>query len=136
MTGFQENNSQASCRLGIKKQPFALRPHKIITDTLSFRRDIRLVLWMVTTSISHDLRNHAKPFFVGIYRGIESFQGFLGGAGFRPSTASRTMGHNLISHSYPRWQRRRKASTELPIDSCISWFSAEQNHCSFTVGNI
>ena len=25
---------------------------------------------------------------VGIYRGIESFQGLLGGAGFRPSTVS------------------------------------------------
>ena len=32
------------------------------------------------------LGNYGKPLFVGIYRGIESFQGFLRGAGFRPST--------------------------------------------------
>ena len=32
------------------------------------------------------LGNHEKPLFASIYRGIESFQGFLAGAGFRPST--------------------------------------------------
>ena len=33
-------------------------------------------------------KHHGKPLFVGIYRGELSFQGFLGGAGFRPSTVS------------------------------------------------
>ena len=44
-----------------------------------------MILWMVTKSVPTTLKPW-KPLFVGIYRGIESFQGFLGGAGFRPST--------------------------------------------------
>ena len=33
-------------------------------------------------------KSHGKPLFVGIYRGILIPGGFLGGAGFRPSTVS------------------------------------------------
>ena len=38
------------------------------------------------------LGNHGKPWLVGIYRRIK-FQGFLGGAGFRPSTVGEANGH-------------------------------------------
>ena len=34
--------------------------------------------------------------FVGIYRGIESFRGFLGGAGFRPSTVGCLIGTHAV----------------------------------------
>ena len=33
-----------------------------------------------------EIPSHVKPLSADIYRRIESFQGFLGGAGFRPST--------------------------------------------------
>ena len=36
------------------------------------------------------LGNHGKPLLVGIYR-ESSFRGFLGGAGFRPSTVALSM---------------------------------------------
>ena len=31
---------------------------------------VEFILWMAAKSISHHLRNHGKPLFVGIYRGI------------------------------------------------------------------
>ena len=43
-----------------------------------------------TKSISHHEMNRAKPLLVDIYRGIESFQGFLGGAKWNPSIHSRS----------------------------------------------
>ena len=46
-------------------------------------------LGMVAKSIWHHLRNHEKPLSAAIYRGIESFQGFSGGATWIcPSTVS------------------------------------------------
>ena len=48
------------------------------------------ILWMVEIELR--FAPPKKPLetitFVGFCRGIESFQGFLGGAGFRPSTVS------------------------------------------------
>ena len=44
------------------------------------------ILWMHNDNILHHPRNHRKPMLVGIYMGIVPFQGFLGGAGFCPST--------------------------------------------------
>ena len=46
-----------------------------------------MILWMDEIHFA-PLGSHGKPWVVGIYRGIESFQGFSGGAGFRPSTVS------------------------------------------------
>ena len=46
-----------------------------------------LILWVDEIRFA-PLCNHGKPLVVGIYRGIESFQGFLGGAKWisQPST--------------------------------------------------
>ena len=42
------------------------------------------------------LKPWLNPFFVAIYRGIKSFQGFLNGAGFRPSTVGPPCIHALF----------------------------------------
>ena len=56
------------------------------------------ILWMVAKSFSHHFESMGNHIVSWYYRGIESFQGFLGGAGFRPSTI---LGHhfqtNLLS---------------------------------------
>ena len=45
----------------------------------------KIILWMDEIHFA-PLGTHEKPLFVGMYRGIIRLQGFLGGAGFRPST--------------------------------------------------
>ena len=56
-----------------------------IKFSLPFQRQSRLC--MVAKSISLHIQSMVATItLVGIYRGIESFHGFVGGAGLRPST--------------------------------------------------
>ena len=64
------------------------------------------ILWMDEIHFA-PLGNHGTPLLVGIYRGIESFQGFLGGAGFRPSTVP-------LSHNEPFKGKVKGTPTPTP----------------------
>ena len=62
-----------------------------------------------------------KPFFVGIYRGIISFQGFLGGAGFRPSTVPQYVRGGGGANPNPNHQSKPPIQTTncvLPDTGC------------------
>ena len=67
------------------------------------------------------LGNHGKPLFVGIYRGIESFQGFLGGAGFHLSTVVCTQ------NTYPK--SRKPSRLSLPLLDALDWLFAGGLFC-------
>ena len=57
----------------------------------------------------HELKPWLKTLLVGICRGIESFQGFIDGSGFRPASAFRTLSICNAAWSHAAWGSNRRA---------------------------
>ena len=69
------------------------------------------VLWRDEIRSHHEMKPWLKPRFVGICRGVESFQGFLGGPGFRPSTVSAS---DMVRSSSSPFTTPLPAGAEVP----------------------